>query len=221
MSGWWIKDLYDAGETVRLTATIFWVIFSICLHELAHGWTAIWQGDNTPRELGHMTMNPMVHMGPFSLIVFALTGWAWGLMPVNPSRFRSGHWGNMLVSAAGPAMNLLIAFVALTVLALWVSFADSSNQPFYDNVSEFMFYGGAINIGLALLNLLPFPPLDGASVLAGFSRSFRNLINQPQAPIIGMILFLVVVRTPIGDAIWNAGGIAANTYARALINLLP
>jgi hypothetical protein len=79
----WVHDLYATDQTTMLIAWIFWVIFSICLHELAHGWAALWQGDHTPRRLGHMTMNPLVHMGGWSLIAFAIIGIAWGAMPVS------------------------------------------------------------------------------------------------------------------------------------------
>ncbi|MBT5381502.1 MAG: site-2 protease family protein, partial [Phycisphaerae bacterium] len=88
---------------------IFWVLLSITLHELAHGWAAIWEGDKTPIETGHMSANPVVHMGRFSLIVFALIGFAWGLMPVRPWRFRHGRLGEAIVAIAGPAMNLALA----------------------------------------------------------------------------------------------------------------
>jgi hypothetical protein len=97
-----------------------WVIGSIVLHELAHGWAAIRLGDTTPRDLGHMTWNPLVHMGGFSLVVFAVIGIAWGMMPVDPSRLR-GRYGDALVALAGPAMNIVLAAVSFAVwLVLWL-----------------------------------------------------------------------------------------------------
>ena len=76
------------------------VVISIVLHELGHGFAAIWQGDDTPRISGHMTLNPLVHMGGFSLFLLVMAGIAFGQMPVNPGRFRS-RYGNALVAAAG------------------------------------------------------------------------------------------------------------------------
>ncbi len=67
---WWVHDLYQQGRTVELISWTFWVIFSITLHELAHGWTAILQGYDTTRRLNRMTLNPFVHMGGMSLIMF-------------------------------------------------------------------------------------------------------------------------------------------------------
>ncbi len=76
------------------------LIFSITLHELAHGWAAISQGDDTPQKTGHLTLNPVVHMGWESIIFLCIAGIAWGQMPVNPDKFRSKKIGNILVSAA-------------------------------------------------------------------------------------------------------------------------
>ena len=117
MGTWWVHDLYLQGRTVELISWIFWVIFSIVLHELSHGWAALWQGDDTPRRLGHMTANPIVHMGGLSLLVFALIGIAWGVMPTDPSRYRWGRRGRVFVAAAGPAMNVALSLIALTTLA--------------------------------------------------------------------------------------------------------
>ena len=115
MSGWWIADLWNQGQVVQLASWIFWVIVSICLHELGHGWAAIWEGDDTPRQTGHMTINPMVHMGGYSIIAFLLLGFAWGLMPVNPGNFRHRRWGDAIVAVAGPAVNLILAVILLTI----------------------------------------------------------------------------------------------------------
>ena len=68
------------------------VVVSVVLHELGHGVAALRQGDDTPRTSGHMTLNPLVHMGGLSLFLLFVIGIAWGMMPVNPSRFRSRHW---------------------------------------------------------------------------------------------------------------------------------
>lgn len=103
-----------------LVSWVFWVIVSIVLHELGHGFTAIRAGDRTPIELGHMTPNPIVHMGRSSLIAFALFGFAWGAMPVNPSKFR-GPYDRLKVSGAGPAVNVGLAVVCGLACGVWVA----------------------------------------------------------------------------------------------------
>ncbi|MCH8151203.1 MAG: site-2 protease family protein [Planctomycetes bacterium] len=216
---WWVHNLYQAGQTVELFSWIFWVISSIVLHELAHGWAALWQGDDTPRRLGRMTVNPLVHMGTTSLLIFALIGLAWGAMPVNPGRFRNRSYGDVLVSLAGPAMNILLSLAALTGLSLWLRFGSTA-QPLHENVATFLWTGGWLNIILALLNLLPIPPLDGSRILAGLSRKARELYNHPQAQLFGMFMLMAIFFTPIGDIVFYAASRGARLYVNALGALL-
>ncbi|MEY3025868.1 MAG: hypothetical protein RLZZ238_765 [Planctomycetota bacterium] len=81
-----IVGIYDSLGPAAAAAFLFWGIFSITMHELAHGWAALSQGDDTPRIYGRMTINPVVHMGWISLILLALVGIAWGSMPTDPSK---------------------------------------------------------------------------------------------------------------------------------------
>lgn len=118
MNRWWVSAYWEADPAL-LVSWVFWVIVSIVLHELAHGWVAIRLGDRTPIETGRMTWNPLVHMGQTSLIVFALVGIAWGMMPVNPSSLR-GRYGDAWVSLAGPAMNLALALVLIVLGGIWL-----------------------------------------------------------------------------------------------------
>lgn len=190
------------GEYVELVSWVFWVLFSITLHELAHGWAAIWQGDRTPIEQERMTFNPIVHMGPHSLIMFALCGIAWGVMPVNPHRFRDGRRGDVYVSAAGPAMNVAIAIVCVVLVTVWLRIGPS-DSPLYRNAAVFLSSGAWLNIVLAMLNILPIPPLDGAHILAGLSRSARRILEKPEAAMIGFFIFIAVFfMTPVGGLLW-------------------
>ncbi|MHC5022921.1 MAG: site-2 protease family protein [Planctomycetota bacterium] len=203
MGNWWVHELWQAGLVIQLVSWIFWILFSITLHELAHGWAALWEGDDTPVRRGRMTLNPVVHMGPASLLMFALCGIAWGQMPVNPSRFRHGHRGDVLVSAAGPAMNLALSLVSLLLLVAWMKLCPRDVEA-YRLGSTFLYYGVALNIILATLNLLPIPPLDGAHILAGMSREVRELFARPNAQFVGMGIFLLVFfMTPLGDVFFG------------------
>ena len=209
MGSWWVSDMVQSGRQVELLSWVFWVLFSITLHELAHGWTAIWQGDRTPIELDRMTMNPLVQMGPQSLIIFAICGIAWGAMPVNPSRFRDGRKGDVYVSAAGPAMNVLIGLICTILLIAWLAlWPEGSNL--YQNLATFLFYGVMLNFILAPLNLMPIPPLDGSRILAGLSRRAARLYDHPQAPMFGMAIFVVVFFiSPIGGMLFGMGWLVA------------
>ena len=155
------------------------VVVSIVLHELAHGAAAIWQGDDTPITLGHMTINPVVHMGWFSLLLLATVGIAYGRMPVNPARFRS-RFGDAMVAAAGPITNLLLALLSLTALGLWLRFQTGSVSSFQVNAKDFLWNFGYINVTLAGFNLIPVPPLDGSAILADFSPEYARVARNPQ-----------------------------------------
>ncbi len=209
-SGWWIADYWQAGQTVILVSWIFWVIFSICLHELAHGVAAIWEGDDTPRATGHMTWNPMVHMGGASLIAFLLIGFAWGLMPVNPNNFRHQRFGEAIVAFAGPLVNLLLAIILLSGAGLWAGLVSSKPEAsqWTSNVFVFLYYGGFLNLILLALNLLPFPPLDGSRIIGSFSYGYRRLLMNPNFQFAGLAFLIVVFwLTPIGRKffVWSIG----------------
>ena len=186
--GWWVSDLLHSAP-VLLVAQIFWVIVSICLHELAHGWASIRFGDRTPIETGHMTWNPLVHMGPMSLLAFALVGIAWGAMPVNPSRMRGRH-AEALVALAGPAMNLAIAVFCMVVGGIWLDHGQSVSVGDSDNALAFLYWGAFLNLLLMGFNLVPIPPLDGSRILAHYVPAYRNLISQPQFQGVALIAFL-------------------------------
>jgi len=180
-----MHDLWERSP-VLLASWVFWVLVSVMLHELSHGWAALWQGDDTPRAAGHLNFNPLVHLGPTALLFFALVGFAWGQMPVSPSRFRMGRLGDVLVSAAGPAMNIVLGAIALTALGVWLV-KGPAGTPQYDNVQLFLQTGGWLNLFLAFFNMLPFPPLDGSKVFAGLFAPLRPLIESAQAQQFGWI----------------------------------
>lgn len=201
MSSWWGNDVIRTFNeqifpgvpnigTVALCAWIVWLILSVVLHELGHGWTAIKCGDDTPRLMGHMTLDPMKHMGIVSLALFAFVGIAWGAMPVNPENFRRRH-DDALVALAGPVVNVLIAIVCVVgaIVSNFVVPADS--LPYALTIFRI---GSVMNLTLATLNLVPLPPLDGSRIVASFIRPFHDLVYSPKGAIIGLIAFLILGR---------------------------
>ena len=145
------------------------LFFSVILHEVAHGYAALSLGDPTARDAGRLTLNPIKHMDPWGTVVLPLflilirapflVGWA-KPVPVNPFRLRDPKRGMMLVGAAGPLAN--IALILLSALALRT--LPFSAPPLLFDLFK---YCCAINIILALFNLVPVPPLDGSKVVAG------------------------------------------------------
>ena len=189
--GWWVSDLW-AQNPALLISWVVWVIGSITLHELSHGWTAIRLGDRTPILTGHMTWNPLVHMGRMSLLMFAVVGIAWGMMPVDPARMRGRH-AEAIVSFAGPAMNLLLAALAIALGGVWIAVGGSVGAPLASNIATFFWAGAFLNIVLAGLNLLPIPPLDGGRILAHYSPTVRRWMNEPQTAMIVFLIAMVVI----------------------------
>lgn len=191
-TSWWAMELWQVNK-ILLIGWVFWTILSICLHELGHGIAAIQCGDNTPRELGHMNLNPFVHMGAPALIAFAILGMTWGQMPVDPSRFRRS-WHDAWVSFAGPLVNLLLALVCIVAAGLWIIFASNiQNQTLYDNTQVFFKAGAAVNMVMFIFNLIPAPPLDGSTILATFVRSYRELLQKLDGGFGGMIMLIIAV----------------------------
>jgi Zn-dependent protease len=200
----------------QYVAVVLVVIISICLHELAHGIVAVRRGDRTPIDQGRLTLNPLVQMGPVSLVVLLISGIAWGAMPIDRTRLR-GRYAEALVAVAGPLTNVILAVVALTALGLWqrsdprVAFGEIGD--FADNGRLLLRAFGVMNVALALFNMLPLPPLDGSHVLANFSRSYGRLADAIVMNGASIILFILVFSTA-GRFIFPAARNAADWYLR-------
>ncbi|MDX2216938.1 MAG: site-2 protease family protein [Oculatellaceae cyanobacterium bins.114] len=169
------------GQTIAVIV----VILSVTFHELAHGFVAVSQGDDTPEKSGHLTLNPVVHMGWESIIFLCVAGIAWGQMPVNPSNFRIPKVSNILVSAASPLLNLSLGLLFIALIRV---LADSSQQFFS---LEFFYLAARINLILFLFNWLPIPPLDGFHVLSEIIPGLKPLQNSPFGFFAMMVLFLL------------------------------
>lgn len=178
-------------------------LIAITLHELAHGYTAYKLGDNTAKERGRLTLNPIKHIDPIGLLALIVVHIGWAKpVPINPMNFKSRKNGTILVSIAGPLTNLLLAVVFAILLRLTYGF------NLY--LSFFFQYGIILNIGLAVFNLLPLPPLDGSKILASLlpiklERLFYKY--QRYLSIIVLVLYITgiirIVIIPVIQAIYN------------------
>src|SRR5687768_138123 len=202
----------------QYVAIVLVVVISICLHELAHGLVAVWRGDRTPIDEGRLTLNPLVQMGPVSLVVLLISGIAWGAMPIDRSRLR-GRYAEALVAVAGPLANVLIAVVALTALALWQrhnpQVARGELSHFADNGRLLLRAFGIMNIALALFNMLPVPPLDGAHVLSNLSTGYARAAERVSMSGASIVIF-VLVFSFAGRFIFSAARDAAAWYLRQM-----
>jgi Zn-dependent protease len=154
----------DPGAFILL---IIPLLYSIILHELAHGWVADKMGDSTARWLGRLSLDPRKHLDPFGTLMLFIAGFGWAKpVPVNFNNLHDLRKGLIFVSAAGIVANFILAFLALLL--------DQLLQPPPGAVYTFLMYMAQINIMLAAFNLIPIPPLDGSKILMGFaSRSLQ------------------------------------------------
>ncbi len=215
MFDWWVASCWDLNK-VFFGSWVIWVIGSIVLHELGHGIAAIKQGDSTPIDTGHMTWNPLVHMGAVSLACFALFGFTWGMMPVDPSRFRGRHGGAM-VAAAGPAVNLGLAVVCVLGDAAWlrVGMTTGLAPHVVGNIHTFLWTGAMINVMGMLFNMLPVPPLDGSRILADFVPAFDRAMRSEKGAIAGLLIAALLFSRG-GQYVWGFAHLVANSSIRSL-----
>ena len=146
------------------------LLTALPFHEFAHAWAANKMGDPTARWQGRMTLNPLKHLDPFGALLMLFCGIGWAKpVPINPYNFKNPKKGMALSALAGPLSNLFLAFVSAVCFKLLVipaaflgegmllDITDSLRNIFYTMIS--------VNVGLAVFNLLPVPPLDGSRVL--------------------------------------------------------
>src|SRR4030042_451066 len=150
-------------QTDPLTFALFAIplLFSIIIHEVAHGWVAYRMGDPTAKWSGRLTLNPLKHLDPIGTLMLFIAGFGWAKpVPVNFNNISDKRKGLIFVSSAGIVANILFAFVALLFFRL---FSKSSSGI----AIILVYYVVQINITLAALNLIPIPPLDGSKILMG------------------------------------------------------
>ncbi len=236
----WINDLQadPSGTLITLAYVAVAILFSLILHECAHGWVAWKCGDPTAKMLGRLTLNPAKHLDPFGTIcmVFLHVGWA-KPVPVNPRNFRHFRRDYILVSLAGIVTNLLLCVISLLISAILCqyiynptlldyarksglqnNFIDIYHMLFpnavyngsFDVISgnvvkgnEWMLYAqrfflmlAQMNLGLAIFNLIPVPPLDGYRFLDMFVFKGKLAMTQSMMTVI-QIAFLAVCMSGI------------------------
>ena len=189
-----IRLLFSDPETFVLL--VIPLLYSVIIHEVAHGWVAEKMGDSTARWMGRLTLDPRRHLDPVGTIMLFLFGFGWAKpVPVNFANLRNQRKGLIFVSAAGITANILLAFLALLVL-------DTVHFGLFSPFSRVLQYLAQINIMLASFNLIPIPPLDGSKILMGFSsRRFQYSLQriEPYGFFIILGLLYLGVLNPLID----------------------
>ncbi|HEY9857197.1 MAG TPA: site-2 protease family protein [Stenomitos sp.] len=197
-----------------INRALIWVpllIVSLSLHEFGHAATAYALGDETPKREGRVTLNPLAHMDPLGTLMILFGPIGWGKpVHINPANLR-WRQGELLVSFAGPGMNLVLAFLAVAALKYLAIPAE------LEQVHSMLSILFVMNVGLAVFNLLPIPPLDGGHIWTAilpyrWRGAYYHLLPY------GIILLILMVMWPGA----NFGiGLLIQTVGHWIYNLLP
>lgn len=191
----------DAAQLANIVAIWMCLVVLLSFHEYAHAWMAHKCGDDTARMMGRMTINPIVHIDPIGTVFlplmmlslnpgFVLFGWA-KPVPVNPANLTNRKRDDILISMAGPAMNVILAIVILAILRVAIEMPEGISGSAVVAQLEMIAF---ISMFLCLFNLIPVPPLDGSHVMrhvVGMTEeTYRNIAR------FGFIIVLVVINIP-------------------------
>jgi len=195
-------SLLSEGQWLLFAVILAALVISLSFHEFGHAFTALRFGDDTARRAGRLTVNPASHIDPLGLLMVVFVGFGYAKpVPTNPRLFNS-RYAELLVAAAGPAMNLLLAVISINayLLALkwgWISLADPGPRLFF-------IYLAQINLLLMIFNLLPVGALDGHYILPYFlPRRLSQAYRQYNARFGNIALLALVALAIMGVPIFS------------------
>jgi Zn-dependent protease len=188
----------DTVFQIVIHALVLLIAFPV--HEFAHGYVAHLLGDDTAKYNGRLTLNPLAHLDILGTIMMLLVGFGWAKpVPINPNNFKNRKVGMALSSLAGPVSNLIISYIAM-ILCKVVMYTTTLDGISYQ-VFLILYYMVVLNIGLAVFNLLPIPPLDGSRIftLVLNEESYFKLMRYEQYIFIVLLVIMKagILNTPL------------------------
>ena len=177
------------------------LIFALCFHEFSHALVAYILGDDTAQRQGRLTLNPFAHLDPIGSLMILFVGFGWAKpVPINPQKLNDRESGIIKVAFAGPASNLLLAFISGSLMR-YLNYSNVAGSETFGTALYFFIY---INIALAVFNLIPVAPLDGSQIFSSIiGRSNPDLawklqVNGPKILLILILFGLVTGFSIIG-----------------------
>jgi Zn-dependent protease len=199
------------------------ILIALTFHECAHAYAAYRYGDDTAKQLGRLSLNPLRHLDPLGTIMIFLVHFGWAKpVPVNPYRLKNPRKDMLWISAAGPLANMVLALVSGLLLRFLFTIGGTPDYHTGTVMGLFMFMvvmSLQINLALAIFNILPIAPLDGSKILAGllpvgFGKFIRVLERYGPFILIGLIIIGRVTDVSIlGGLIWPFVDFFSNLFA--------
>jgi Zn-dependent protease len=149
-----------------LIQAIVIIVISLTVHEFGHSLMALRLGDDTPRREGRLTLNPLAHIDIIGFIMLVVAGFGWAKpVRIDPRALKKPQRDEILISIAGPLANIILAFVAALLVWAVVAARASMSRALLSGIFNVLTQAAAINVSLALFNMLPIPPLDGSHLV--------------------------------------------------------
>lgn len=205
----------DSIDVLQIITKILIIFLVLPIHECAHAWAAHKMGDETAAYSGRLTLNPLAHIDILGALCLLITGFGWAKpVPINPLKFKKQRFGIAITAAAGPLSNLAVSFIAMIIYRIVLSLPGGSG---YFLSSAGNITGGfvilyilqffiLVNIGLAIFNLIPIPPLDGSKIISYFTSAKLDRWIYEHQLIVNAVFFAVIITGILSKPLNIIGG---------------